>query len=87
MVDNKQNSKKPIDRPSSNKPKPKFNVYWIYGLIAVVFIGLQLLSFTPKPTEISMQEFERNMLKNGDVAKIVVVNKERANIYIKKDRF
>ncbi|MCK5169938.1 MAG: ATP-dependent zinc metalloprotease FtsH [Bacteroidales bacterium] len=86
MVDNKQNSKKPINRPSSDKQKPKFNVYWIYGLIAVVFIGLQLLSFTPKPTEISMQEFERNMLKNGDVAKIVVVNKERANIYIKKDR-
>ncbi len=86
MVDNKQNSKKPTNRPGSDKPKPKFNVYWIYGLIAVVFIGLQLLSFTPKPTEISMQEFERNMLKNGDVAKIVVVNKERANIYIKKDR-
>ena len=86
MVDNKQNSKKPTNRSSSDKPKPKFNVYWIYGLIAVVFIGLQLLSFKPKPTEISMQEFERNMLKNGDVAKIVVVNKERANIYIKKDR-
>ncbi len=86
MVDNKKNSKKQTNRPSSDKPKPKFNVYWIYGLIAVVFIGLQLLSFKPKPTEISMQEFERNMLKNGDVAKIVVVNKERANIYIKKDR-
>lgn len=71
---------------NSNRPKPKFNVYWIYGLIAVVFIGLQLLSFTPKPTEITMQEFERNMLKTGDVAKIVVVNKERANIYIKKDK-
>jgi len=69
-----------------NKPKPKFNVYWIYGLIAVVFIGMQLLSFTPKPQEITMQEFERDMLSNGDVAKIVVVNKERANIYIKEDR-
>ena len=86
MVDNRQNSKKQIDKPKSDKPKQKFNVYWIYGLIAVVFIGLQLLSFTPKPTEISMQEFERDMLKNGDVAKIVVVNKDRANIYIKEDR-
>jgi cell division protease FtsH len=88
MTDNKQynkSSKNPNSK-DSNKPKPKFNVYWIYGLIAVVFIGLQLLSFSPKPTEISMQEFERNMLKNGDVAKIVVVNKDRANIYIKEDR-
>ncbi len=89
MTDNnKQYNKntKPSDKKDPNKPKPKFNVYWIYGLIAVVFIGLQLLSFSPKPTEISMQEFERNMLKNGDVEKIVVVNKERANIYIKEDR-
>jgi len=88
MTENKQPNKdtKNPNSKDSNKFKPKFNVYWIYGLIAVVFIGLQLLSFTPKPTEISMQEFERNMLKNGDVAKIVVVNKERANIYIKKDR-
>lgn len=69
-----------------NKPKPKFNIYWIYGIIAVVFIGLQFLSVSPKPTEITMQDFERNMLKTGDVAKIVVVNKERANIYIKEDR-
>jgi AFG3 family protein len=88
MAENKQYNKDPKS-PSgkdSNKPKPKFNVYWIYGLIAVVFIGLQLLSFSPKPTEISMQEFERDMLKSGDVAKIVVVNKDRANIYIKEDR-
>lgn len=87
MADNNHNnSKKQPNNPNSNKPKPKFNVYWIYGLIAVAFIGLQLLSFTPKPTEITMQEFERDMLKNGDVAKIVVVNKDRANIYIKEDR-
>ncbi|MFC2096306.1 ATP-dependent zinc metalloprotease FtsH [Bacteroidota bacterium] len=88
MAENKQynkNPKNPSDK-DSNKPKPKFNVYWIYGLIAVVFIGLQLLSFSPKPTEVSMQEFERDMLKSGDVAKIVVVNKDRANIYIKEDR-
>jgi len=73
MAFNTEEKKKP--NPGSNpgnKPKPKFNVYWIYGLIAVVFIGMQLLSFTPKPQEITMQEFERNMLNNGDVAKIIV---------------
>ncbi len=88
MSEDKKYNKDPKNTTgnNSNKPKPKFNVYWIYGLIAVVFIGLQLLSFAPKPTEITMQEFERDMLKTGDVAKIVVVNKERANIYIKKDK-
>ncbi|MCB2194598.1 MAG: ATP-dependent zinc metalloprotease FtsH [Bacteroidetes bacterium] len=90
MTEKKQNNTNPKgkgNKPTDpNKQKPKFNVYWIYGIIAVVFIGLQLLSFSPKPKEITMQEFEREMLKNGDVEKIVVVNKERANIYIKEDR-
>lgn len=88
MTENKQKNKNPkgSDNGDPNKLKPKFNIYWIYGLIAVVFIGLQLLSFSPKPKEITMQEFEREMLKNGDVEKIEVVNKERANIYIKQDR-
>ncbi|MFC2150928.1 ATP-dependent zinc metalloprotease FtsH [Bacteroidota bacterium] len=88
MNEDKQYYKNPknLNDKDPNKPKPKFNVYWIYGLIAVVFIGLQFLSFTPKPSEISMQEFERDMFKNGDVEKIVVVNKEKANIYIKEDR-
>ncbi|MBU8892059.1 MAG: ATP-dependent zinc metalloprotease FtsH [Bacteroidales bacterium] len=87
MTDNKQdNNKQNNPTNPGNKFKPKFSVYWIYGLIAVVFIGMQLLSFSPKPREITMQEFERDMLRNGDVAKIVVVNKEKANIYIKEDR-
>lgn len=66
--------------------KPKFNIFWVYGIIAVVLIALQFMASSVEPKEITMQEFEREMLKNGDVAKIVVVNKELANIYIKADR-
>ncbi|MBI9054173.1 MAG: ATP-dependent zinc metalloprotease FtsH [Bacteroidales bacterium] len=88
MAENKKYNKDPKinNNKDSNKPKPKFNIYWVYGAIAVLFIGLQFFSISPKAEEISMQDFERNMLKNGDVAKIVVVNKDRANIYIKQDR-
>ncbi len=91
MAYNKQdNTKKGSSKNNLNtgdkKLKPKFNVYWIYGLIAVIFIGLQLVNISPKPQQISMQEFERDMLKSGDVAKIIVVNKEKAEVYIKKDR-
>ena len=88
MTEDKQHNKdsKKTNNSDSNKPKPKFNVYWIYGIIAVVFIGLQLLSLSPKPQEISRQEFEREMLRNGDVDKIVVVNEKIANIYIKENK-
>jgi len=88
MTEDKNYNKNPksTNNNGADKPKPKFNIYWVYGAIAVLFIGLQFFSISPKAKEISMQDFERNMLKNGDVAKIVVVNKDRANIYIKQDR-
>jgi cell division protease FtsH len=84
---NHQNKHNNNSKNTNNKNgKPKFNIYWIYGLIALTLIGLQLFSFSQGPKEITMQEFERDMLKNGDVEKIKVINKEKANIYIKKDR-
>jgi cell division protease FtsH len=84
---NHQNKHNNNSKNTNNKNgKPKFNIYWIYGLIALTLIGLQLFSFSQGPKEITMQEFERDMLKNGDVEKIEVINKEKANIYIKKDR-
>jgi len=70
----------------NNKPKPKYNIYWVYGIIAAIFIGSQFLFVGSKPIETNMKDFEQDMLSKGDVAKIVVVNKERANIYIKADR-
>ena len=69
-----------------NNPKPKFNVYWIYALIAITFLGMQFFNFGSNPKEITWQKFEREMLEAHDVQKIVVVNRERAEIYIKKDR-
>jgi AFG3 family protein len=66
--------------------KPKFNVYWIYGIIALAIIGTYLLNLRGGPEEISWQHFEKDMLASYDVEKIIVVNKERAEIYIKKDR-
>ncbi|MFP4025415.1 MAG: ATP-dependent zinc metalloprotease FtsH [Thiohalospira sp.] len=83
---NHNNNNKNNSNGNNKGGKPKFNIYWVYGLIALTFIGLQLFSFSPGPKEITMQEFERDMLKNGDVEKIEVINKEQANIYIKKDR-
>jgi cell division protease FtsH len=87
MAEDKKYNKDPkkMGTNDSNKPKPKFNIYWVYGAIAVLFIGLQFFSISPKAIKI-----ERNrvyeILESGDVDKITVVNKEKANIYIKEDR-
>jgi len=80
-----------IPKPESkrnNSGKPKFNIYWIYGIIALVFIGLQFVDFGNGPKEINWQEFENKMLKNHDVEKIVyVINNNKAEIFIKSERF
>lgn len=89
MNDKKYNKKikSSGDSPGKNPDsKPKFNVYWIYGIIALAIIGTYLLNMRGGPEEISWQRFEKEILASHDVEKIIVVNKERAEIYIKKDR-
>ena len=62
----------------------KFNFYWIYAIIAVLFFGIQILNVNTT-SETSWQEFNRKMLQSKEVEKIVVVNKDIAQIYIKKE--
>jgi ATP-dependent metalloprotease FtsH len=62
----------------------KFNFYWIYGIIAVLFFGIQILNVNTT-SETSWQEFNRTMLQTKEVDKVVVVNRDIAQIFIKKD--
>jgi cell division protease FtsH len=60
--------------------------YWLY-LIFIFFILFSLFNKPgPSAGEISWLEFEQKMLSEGDVAKIVVVNKDVAEIFIKEEK-
>jgi len=76
-------NKKPAD---PNKKKPKFNVYWVYGIIFVIFLVFNFLNARNTSVEVTSKQFEDDMLKAGDVAKVVVVNKDLVEITIKDDR-
>lgn len=65
--------------------KPKFNFYWIYGGLAILFIGIQFINFGSGAKTANWGEMKM-MLKDGDISKIVLVNKEFAEVFIKKDR-
>ncbi len=69
-----------------NLPRPKFNVYWIYGIIGLAIIGTYFLNMGSGVEEITRQRFEKEMLQSYDVQKIIIVNKERVEVYIKPDR-
>ncbi len=64
---------------------PRANVFVIYFLIALVLIGLQYLWLRPSYKEISWRYFARELAPTGDVARLVVVNREYVEIYIKPD--
>ncbi|TAF45037.1 MAG: ATP-dependent metallopeptidase FtsH/Yme1/Tma family protein [Sphingobacteriales bacterium] len=70
-------------------PKPpKFNFMWIYGIIIVAILATQFLMNTNTSRTITFQKFENEMLKPGDVEKIVAYKMEDlvvAEIFIKKD--
>jgi len=72
--------KNPMTLPEGSKP------YWLYFLFLFLIL-FSIFNWTAtKPNEISWLTFEQTMLSTHDVAKIVVVNKEFAEIYIKEDR-
>ena len=69
----------------SNMPKFKFNSYWIYGAIFLFLIGIQFFSSGDLASKnISKNEFYK-ILNENDIAKILVVNKNLAHIFIKKE--
>ena len=61
----------------------KFNFYWIYAIIAVLFFGIQIFN-VDSAQETSWQTFNRNMLQDKEVEKVVVVNREVAQVYLKE---
>ena len=69
-----------------NTPKPKFNVYWIYGIIGLAIIGTYFMRMGDGAEEITRNQFESEMLASRDVDKITIVNKEKVEVYIKEDR-
>jgi len=79
--------KNTTDKKPTPELEPKFNINWIYGAIAILFLSSMLFkssSFTSK--NISNKEFE-TILQTNDVSKIVIVNKTQAQIILKKEAF
>lgn len=79
---NKQKSKNPFSNlTGQGGKKPKFNFYWIYGILALVFLGLNFLNTGSESKKTDWKDL-RQMLQEKDVQKIVLVNKEVAEIYL-----
>ena len=68
----------------SNKKNNQFNLYWIYAIIAVFFIGLQFFNIISNPLpKINKKQFFTEFLIEGDVEKVTIVNNEFVEVFIK----
>jgi cell division protease FtsH len=84
MIPENNNSKK--KGPLGDGPKlPKFNIYWIYGLIALSLLSARFFQMAPDVNTISHNEFVK-LMTSGDIEKYVKIeNKKVVRIYIKAD--
>ncbi|MCF8284370.1 MAG: ATP-dependent zinc metalloprotease FtsH [Sphingobacteriales bacterium] len=91
MEDNKKtNQGNEKDKPKRVLPKPpKFNFYWIYGILLVGIIGFNLMYSGNSAKEISYQRFTTEMLLSHDVEKLQGYQQNNIyviEIYIQKDK-
>jgi cell division protease FtsH len=66
--------------------KPKFNAWWIYGIVIALLIGVQFmssgLSSTRKTTTSELQTY----LRDGDIEKIIIIsNTRQAKVFLTKE--
>jgi cell division protease FtsH len=66
--------------------KPKFNAYWIYIGIFLLFIGIQFFggSSWSQPTKTSQTQFEE-YLAAGDVRDIKIINRRTVKVFLTED--
>lgn len=77
----------PEDNQQGNRDNggPKFNSYWIYGIIALFLIGLNFWGIHNTPSkEFKWVDLEK-MLKEEEVESFMIVNEEYVEVYVKEE--
>jgi len=84
---NNKNQKDPNNKnPNPMDKKPKFSAYWVYAIIILIFVGIQIFGSGgwSEPAKTTPTEFQ-GYLRDGDVEKVVIVNKNKAKVYLTQD--
>ena len=72
---------------NGNRPNtPKFSSYWIYGIIALFLIAINIYSVSEgKKEQISMNRLE-DMILDRAIDRWEIINKQRVHIFVKKEK-
>jgi cell division protease FtsH len=74
------------DKKNIKDKKPKFNPYWIYGIVIAVFLAIQVFSNvgTQEGSKTNPTQFLQ-FVADGDVEKVEIVNKRIAKVYLTRE--
>lgn len=75
------------DNNKKRQPKkPKFNTYWIWAALIMLFIGINIFGGNKwaQPAKTTQAEFEK-FLAAGDVERVEIINKKKAEVYLTSD--
>ncbi len=72
--------------PKGKNNKAKFSFYWIYAGLLFVFILTYLVNWEGGTAKKITEGEVREMLANGDIERVVLVNKESAEFFLKPEK-
>lgn len=79
-----QEGKQPSEK--SNQTRKYFNWWWIYLLVLIPIIFTTLFSKNNDTSEITLQEFENEIIGKKNIEKIVVLDGEQADVYLHEQK-
>lgn len=82
MAENPNNNNQ--EKKGDKLPKPRFNSNWIFAILALSLILFNFL-YGGRPVLSTNTSKIKEMIASRDIDKIIVVNKEKAEIYLKKE--
>ncbi|MFI5204933.1 MAG: ATP-dependent zinc metalloprotease FtsH [Flavobacteriales bacterium] len=84
MSENKQGQKKPDGFPNRGRSGGGgFNFYWIYAILGVLLISINLFNWQGGMSEISEQEFFKELVYKDAVDKVIIVNQQQGEVHVK----
>ena len=72
------------NRNNAPSPRPRFNIFWFYGLIAAMILGWAAFGQPDDEPVKGDWKLVEQMVKSGDVERIVVLNHEEAQVFLKE---
>jgi cell division protease FtsH len=76
----------PTGEDKNGRKGPKFSIYWIYAIIAVILISANLFNMTADAVPTTELNFRQEMLAKGHVERLdLIKNKELVRVFIKQD--